>query len=310
MSKSKRVLWSIDILEEGDRIHSNAVEALRSFIGSREVEVEPVFVLNPERYHTILGEPIPFAEQCKPAIENALRDISQSAQIKTILPPRVLTKQTFSTSDSVEVLAQYALQCGADLIVLGTHARSGMPRFFIGSFTETFLLHSKIPVLVVNPKTVIKKKFEHILFPTDLGKWSRHLFREVVQLASELQSVLHVLHVVHNPIDSVIRSEALLGGGDWSEGLNHIQEEVKKRRHMAQHWETFCQRQNVAMRIQVLQSKQSVVSTINEYTEKNSIGLIAIAAQSDAVSVVFAGSITRQLVRESSCPVWVLRAKK
>jgi nucleotide-binding universal stress UspA family protein len=40
----------------------------------------------------------------------------------------------------------------ADLIVLGTHSRSGFERFFTGSIAEHVVRHSEVPVLVVPSK--------------------------------------------------------------------------------------------------------------------------------------------------------------
>jgi nucleotide-binding universal stress UspA family protein len=42
-----------------------------------------------------------------------------------------------------------AAEFGADLIVVGTHNRTGIDRLFMGSIAENIVRHSKIPVLVV-----------------------------------------------------------------------------------------------------------------------------------------------------------------
>jgi nucleotide-binding universal stress UspA family protein len=42
-----------------------------------------------------------------------------------------------------------AAEFGADLIVVGTHNRTGIDRLFMGSIAEHVVRHSKIPVLVV-----------------------------------------------------------------------------------------------------------------------------------------------------------------
>ncbi len=38
---------------------------------------------------------------------------------------------------------------GAKMIVIGTHSRTGIDRFFMGSVAEQVVRHSDIPVLVV-----------------------------------------------------------------------------------------------------------------------------------------------------------------
>lgn len=51
-----------------------------------------------------------------------------------------------STADSI---IDCAAKFNADLIVLGTHGRSGLDRFFMGSVAESVVRHSPVAVLVV-----------------------------------------------------------------------------------------------------------------------------------------------------------------
>lgn len=46
-------------------------------------------------------------------------------------------------------VAKIAMQHGADIIVAGTHARTGLNLLFKGSIAESIILHSTIPVCVV-----------------------------------------------------------------------------------------------------------------------------------------------------------------
>jgi nucleotide-binding universal stress UspA family protein len=41
------------------------------------------------------------------------------------------------------------MECGADLIVVGTHGRRGLPRFLVGSVAENVVRCSPVPVLTV-----------------------------------------------------------------------------------------------------------------------------------------------------------------
>ena len=51
--------------------------------------------------------------------------------------------------DPVREIIAAAAEWRADLIVLGTHARSGLARLFLGSTAEGVLRHSTCPVLIV-----------------------------------------------------------------------------------------------------------------------------------------------------------------
>jgi nucleotide-binding universal stress UspA family protein len=52
-----------------------------------------------------------------------------------------------------ETIISCAAQFHADLIVIGTHSRTGFDRFLMGSVAEYVIRHSPVPVLVVPLKT-------------------------------------------------------------------------------------------------------------------------------------------------------------
>ena len=61
---------------------------------------------------------------------------------ETILRPGITSEQ----------IVTVAGECGADLIVMGTHGRRGMPRFILGSTAERVLRTSPIPVMTISAK--------------------------------------------------------------------------------------------------------------------------------------------------------------
>lgn len=53
-----------------------------------------------------------------------------------------------------EEIAQLAADVNADLVVVGTHGRRGIPRLILGSVAEATLRLAPCPVLVVRPKAI------------------------------------------------------------------------------------------------------------------------------------------------------------
>ncbi|MEI9949010.1 MAG: universal stress protein [Pseudomonadota bacterium] len=51
-------------------------------------------------------------------------------------------------------IAQLAMDLGADLLVVGTHGRTGVARFLLGSVAHALVTLAPCPVLVVRPKQV------------------------------------------------------------------------------------------------------------------------------------------------------------
>lgn len=48
-----------------------------------------------------------------------------------------------------QVITDYAREAAVDLIVMGTHARGGVTRFFLGSVSKAVMEHAGCPVLMV-----------------------------------------------------------------------------------------------------------------------------------------------------------------
>lgn len=57
--------------------------------------------------------------------------------------------QFMETGDAATVVVDTAAKFNADLIVVGSHGRSGFNRFFVGSVAEDVTRNTEIPVLVV-----------------------------------------------------------------------------------------------------------------------------------------------------------------
>ncbi len=56
--------------------------------------------------------------------------------------------------DASEAICQEAERCGADLICLGSHGRSGLTQAILGSVSQKVMAHSQRPLLVVRPPPV------------------------------------------------------------------------------------------------------------------------------------------------------------
>ena len=89
----------------------------------------------------------------------------------------------------------------ADLLVIGTHGRSGFERLVLGSVTEKVLRKASCPVLTVPKRLpdavpVGPVLFKRILCPVDFSESSLHALSYAVSMAQEADGQLTVLHVV------------------------------------------------------------------------------------------------------------------
>lgn len=118
-----------------------------------------------------------------------------------------------------------------NLIVLGTHGRTGLGKLLLGSVAEDILRHAPCPVLTVGPAvsgraklpmfapgvrdlSPVELEVRQVLFATNLAEGSQRLARAAVQLANEFGARLALMHVVeeyqdlagkHGPIEEGVR---------------------------------------------------------------------------------------------------------
>jgi nucleotide-binding universal stress UspA family protein len=85
-----------------------------------------------------------------------------------------------------------------DLAIIGTHGRTGLGKFVLGSIAEEIFRNVACPVLTVGPHAGTDRGTEirEILFATDLSPESMGAGAHAVSLAQEFQAHLVLLHVV------------------------------------------------------------------------------------------------------------------
>jgi len=77
--------------------------------------------------------------------EEATADIAEKAESRGL---EVVT--AIEEGSPAETIVRYADHEGMDMIVMGTHGRSGVDRYVLGSVTEQVVRKSEVPVLTVN----------------------------------------------------------------------------------------------------------------------------------------------------------------
>jgi nucleotide-binding universal stress UspA family protein len=93
-------------------------------------------------------------------------------------------------ADGIQELAG---STGADLIVMGTHGRTGFNRWMLGSVTERILRESPVPLLTVRaaPRGPVRR----ILSPIDGTEASRNAFRLAAGLGACFKAEITALYV-------------------------------------------------------------------------------------------------------------------
>jgi nucleotide-binding universal stress UspA family protein len=70
--------------------------------------------------------------------------------------PNLTVSHALLEGDVAAEIVQFALREGVDLIVMGSHGRTGIPRALMGSVATQVLRHAPCPVLTIRPKVQLR----------------------------------------------------------------------------------------------------------------------------------------------------------
>lgn len=102
-----------------------------------------------------VAEPLPkFAETRGQALTRKETEAQERllALAAEYLPLAPATAHSAMADALAPAIIDKAIEVGADLIVMGTHGRTGLSHFIAGSVAEDVIRQSPVPVLVVGPR--------------------------------------------------------------------------------------------------------------------------------------------------------------
>jgi nucleotide-binding universal stress UspA family protein len=117
-------------------------------------------------------------------------------------------------------LCEYARAAEADLVVMATHGRGPVSRWWLGSVANEVLHRSPSPLLLVRPEQTgpdltRSPALRHVLIPLDGSKLAEGILEPAFELAELMQADVTLLRV----IEPVILPDVRLGGNAAS-GIN------------------------------------------------------------------------------------------
>ena len=188
--------------------------------------------------------------------------------------------------DEIRAAAQ---ETGADLVVMGTHGRSGFNKLVLGSVTEALLNRPPAPVLTVNRDLPRRKGlFRTVLCATDVSEWSAGTIAVALAIADEGAKRLMVLNVIEHRVESsggALERAALAALHDLipddARGSYPIDERV-----------TFGE------------SDREILGVATE----EAVDLVVMGTRGGGALGHLFGSTVRRVVRDARCPVMVVPA--
>ena len=205
-----------------------------------------------------------------------------------------------------EILAQLGAT-HADLLVLGTHGRSGFQRLFLGSVTEKVIRQATCPTLVVPPRAPdvpagTPVQFRRMLCPVDFSVSSLDALAYAINMAQEADAQLTLLHVVELP--PVLSEAAMMAAPDLSRVREAAATDARRKLHalIPESAHTYC-----TVETAVVEGR--AYREILRHAAEHQADLIVMGVHGrGALDLLVFGSTTHHVIRASACPVLIVRS--
>ena len=302
MIQIKRVLCPVDFSDFSRHALDHALTVARCYHSSvtalHVVHPAPVVVPVPYYFGAEIAPPMTL-----PPVDVArvTAELQRFVEIERMPGVGVETVVSEAPEAYREILAQ-AERLHADLIVLGTHGRSGFERWFLGSVTEKVLRKAQAPVMTVPPKAPHAMNrgpaaFARIVCALDFSDCSKVALDYALSLAQENNAALTLTHVIETrPLYADFAPSVTIDIAAWTR-------EARERLH--------------AMVPDAVRQAGTVAEIVHEGTPYREILRVAADAEADlivlgvhgrgAADLFVFGSTTHHVIRQARCAVLTLR---
>ncbi len=302
------IIWALDPTRKPEDSIA-LVKQMKFWKKHLDCNVRPVSIF----YKSIFNWPselaFPEKEVLQMAAQKSVEQHIKKARATDFLPPEILFAPTLSTRKMASELAQYAKQKRAILIFANTRARKGWNPFRLGGFAETLITSAKVPVVLLNSKTRSSEKISRILMPTDFTSESKNALLNLEPWAKNLNAKV----TLYNQVESlnIYSAEPYQGWGPGTYSVKPAMKATEEMRNLkAQIWLRRLQKKDIESSAIIEWEKKDLATSIVNVAKKNKVDLIALSSHRGAVSQSLLGSVARDVLVQSHCPVLVFYRPK
>jgi nucleotide-binding universal stress UspA family protein len=305
-----RIIWAVDAFEDNRELNQKMADYITVLHDTTQAEVEPLYLLRENEIVLPTYEVPSWVSDHSRTAESLFREVLADYNLPFLGDAKVIPHASQSHAGAAEALSQYAARTKTDLIVVGSHSREGFQRFLLGSFAESLLLQSEVPVCIIGSHATRTKTSRTILYPTEFGEHSKDNYRHILQLAKKMKSEILLIHAIERPIESLFdldtRPRVYNYKGRMLTLEQIVENQIESQAHKAQTWVDWAQKEGVTAHFFIDSSFKPVDELVLDAVLKHDADLIVMEAQSGPMSAALLGSFTRNIARKAPCPVYIL----
>lgn len=214
----------------------------------------------------------------------------------------------------VEALCEYAREMQVDLVVLSTHGRGPLARFWLGSVADELVRTLTVPVLAFRPHEEPLPKsarVRHVLIPLDGSELAESILESAISLGAGAETQFTLLRVLA-PSSAACAGVPELGGVLLDrELLRRLEELEENDRREAESYlhavETRMSARSLDVDTRLVTGEQVALTILAQARDMNA-DVIALASHGrGGLTRFLLGSVADKVLRGSSLPVLLCR---
>ncbi|MDO8678199.1 MAG: universal stress protein [Acidobacteriota bacterium] len=225
------------------------------------------------------------------------------------LPAADVATELMESAEPAARILECADSCDADLIVTGSHGRSGVQRVLLGSVVEPLLHRCSRPVLTV-PSHVDPShgtrviSFSRIVCAIDFSPSSLNALAHALSIAEETNSALTLLHVIEKPPELSHAPQP----PDFDVAPIRVKAEAAAHERLR---ELIPEQARDYCTIETAVLEGGVSRQLLRMASARNADLIVLGVHGrSAFDLAFFGSNSKDVIREAHCPVLVVPASR
>jgi nucleotide-binding universal stress UspA family protein len=246
-------------------------------------------------------------------LRNKEREYLHAVQVKA--QDRLSTPVTIRNvdGDMPTVIREQAESLRASWIVMTTHARSPMGRFWLGSNTDELIRHTAVPVIVVHPQEqapdlTADVNIKNILIPLDGTPMAEQILEPAMTLGTAMQADYTLLRVVTPVYPMTLPAEPAIFGSVATDVMDRVEKmHVELKRDALAYLEKVAERlrkNGAKVHCMVAVEEQPGVAILD--AGRPPIDMIAIETHGrGGLTRLLLGSVADKVIRGSKVPVLV-----
>lgn len=295
--------WLVAIDPFSDLDLTRVITFVKNLADKSGANLRGAYVLAPESLNWTGEFSGPWIERYLPFAQKKAQAVSEKFGVKI----DVIPCQEAGLRPSVATLVSYAKNLHTDLILLSTHGRTGIERWTLGSYAETLILASDIPVIVANPTHPLPQDVKRIFVPTDLSGMSERFILSMTGFAQAAGADMDLFYKQPDPLDPMIQQGVYAVGGGWVSVQSYLEGEVSERQKQLEKLVKAVEERGVKADFSIDKTGAPLIEAINKSAAARRADVVALLTQSGPFEAAVLGSVARGLVRSSSIPVLIRR---